>query len=123
MSLPPCAEPQLLHALLSADEADPDQRDWLQQTPLHIAAFGGNPAIVRLLLDAGSDPSAVDQARTSADPADPARSRQGRGAARRCRLAAAAYADSPGTQAGHTPLHRAALKAHTEASAACAHGC
>lgn len=35
--------------------------DWLDQTPLHVAAMGGRDSLVRCLLAAGADPGAQDE--------------------------------------------------------------
>lgn len=37
---------QVLEQLLSLEATDADERDWLQQTALHVAAFAGNPDVV-----------------------------------------------------------------------------
>jgi len=43
--------------------ADVDVRDAHGRTPLHVAAFGGKHAIMRLLVAAGADPNALEQDR------------------------------------------------------------
>lgn len=154
---------QNLERLLSLDEADPDERDWLQQTALHIAAFAGNPDVVSFPRDRfrpavnvrGERP--VSKATTPAHsehltfagmhpplPVHFRRCRQPEVSPRRgvTRVTVAPRTPSPSPrnrwcpfflspqvrllleagadpavsdQGGCTPLHRAALKGHTEA--------
>ena len=49
--------PEVVQALLDADDADPNARDNYEETPLHAAArWSMAPAVVQVLLDApGTD--------------------------------------------------------------------
>jgi ankyrin repeat protein len=89
------AEPQLARAV-AADGF----------TPLHLAAFFGQPHAVRLLLERGADPEAVAANATAVTPLHSAAAADDREAAR---LLLVAGADPNARQrGGYAPLHSAA---------------
>jgi ankyrin repeat protein len=45
---------------LVAGKADPEVRDGYGRTPLHLAAYGGHHEVMRLLVEAGANPDALE---------------------------------------------------------------
>ncbi len=48
---------------LIAGRAKPDERDAYGRTPLHVAAYGGHRNAMRVLVEAGADPNALERDR------------------------------------------------------------
>ncbi|CAI5736919.1 unnamed protein product [Hyaloperonospora brassicae] len=55
------AKVKLVHLLVDRVGFDPNVRNVFGQTPLHVAAMGGYPEVVRALLERGADPIAQDR--------------------------------------------------------------
>lgn len=55
---PRARQPQLMTSFLLSKGLDPNQFDAGWGTPLHYAVWTGKPNIVKVLLDAGADPTA-----------------------------------------------------------------
>lgn len=56
----PGRQQEVIIELLIAHGADPNARDDVGQTPLHVAAFEGELKAIKLLLQAGADPKIED---------------------------------------------------------------